>query len=41
MLDDANILLYSIDEDSPFHSRASEWLADALNGPRRVGLPWR
>ncbi len=40
MLVDANILLYSIDEDSPFHARASEWLTRALNGPRRVGLPW-
>ncbi len=40
MLVDANILLYSIDEDSPFHVRASEWLTAALNGPRRVGLPW-
>ncbi len=40
MLVDANILLYSIDEENPFHARASEWLTEALNGPRRVGLPW-
>ncbi|MCU0261645.1 MAG: PIN domain-containing protein [Ilumatobacteraceae bacterium] len=40
MLVDANILLYSVDEESPFHGAASAWLTDALNGPRRVGLPW-
>ena len=40
MLVDANILLYSVDQDSPFHADADRWLTDALNGPRRVGLPW-
>lgn len=40
MLVDANILLYAVDEASPFHSRARPWLEDALNGSRRVGLPW-
>lgn len=40
MLVDANILLYSVDEDSPFHEPAREWMDTALNGPRRVGIPW-
>lgn len=40
MLVDANILLYSVDEASPFHEAARDWMAEALNGPRRVGLPW-
>jgi uncharacterized protein len=40
MLVDANILLYSVDESSPFHDDAGAWLATALNGNRRVGLPW-
>jgi toxin-antitoxin system PIN domain toxin len=40
VLVDANILLYSIDSASPFHTRADEWLTRALNGSRRVGLPW-
>lgn len=40
MLVDANILLYSVDEDSPFHVAARDWLTDSLNGPRRVGIPW-
>ncbi|CAN5890613.1 type II toxin-antitoxin system VapC family toxin [soil metagenome] len=40
MLVDANILLYSVDEDSPFHEGARDWLVEALNGPRRVAVPW-
>lgn len=40
MLVDANILLYSVDEESPFHERARDWMVEALNGPTRVGLPW-
>ena len=40
MLVDANILLYAVDELSPFHDRARAWLEDALNGSRRVGVPW-
>src|SRR5580765_7650122 len=41
MLVDANILLYAVDHDSPFHERARVWMEEALNGPRRVGLPWQ
>ena len=40
MLVDANILLYAVDEESPFHVPAKAWMDEALNGPRRVGLPW-
>lgn len=40
MLIDANILLYSVDTTSPFHKRADAWLTDALNGARRVAIPW-
>jgi len=40
MLVDASILLYSVDEESRFHGAAREWMAEALNGPRRVGIPW-
>lgn len=40
MLVDANILLYSVDATSPFHEGADTWLTAALNGSRRVGLPW-
>jgi uncharacterized protein len=41
MLVDANLLLYAVDETSPFHARARTWLAEQLNGSRRVGLPWQ
>jgi toxin-antitoxin system PIN domain toxin len=40
MLVDANILLYAVDSESRFHAPAREWLESALNGTRRVGLPW-
>lgn len=40
MLVDANILLYAVDETRPQHDRARQWLEEALNGSRRVGLPW-
>lgn len=41
MLVDANVLLYGVDDASPFHVRARTWLEGALNGERRVGLPWQ
>lgn len=41
MLIDANLLLFAANERSPFHTRASAWLNDQLNGERRVGLPWQ
>lgn len=31
---------YSCDSASRFHERADAWLAESLNGTRRVGLPW-
>lgn len=40
MIVDANILLYAVDEASPFHDDARTWLERALNGEQRVGLPW-
>ena len=40
MIVDANILLYAVDETSPFHKPSRNWLEGALNGPSRVGLPW-
>ena len=40
MLVDANVLLYSVDATSIFHTPAFEWVSTALNGSRRVGIPW-
>ena len=41
MLVDANILLFAVDETSPFHASAATWLTRHLNGAVRVGLPWQ
>lgn len=41
MLVDANLLLYAVDSVSPFHDKATRWLEESLNGPRRVALPWQ
>lgn len=41
MLVDANILLFAVDDSSPFHARAADWLTSQLNGQRRVGLAWQ
>ncbi|HXR42408.1 MAG TPA: TA system VapC family ribonuclease toxin [Acidothermaceae bacterium] len=41
MLVDANLLLYAVDESSPFHPPAQSWLTQVLNGSRRVGFPWQ
>lgn len=40
MIVDANVLLFAQDSSSPFHDPARGWLTEALNGPRRIGLPW-
>ncbi len=40
MLIDANLLIYAVDEGSPHHPRAFDWLSECMNGERRVGLPW-
>jgi toxin-antitoxin system PIN domain toxin len=41
MLVDANVLLYAVDERSRAHAAARGWLEAALNGSRRVALPWQ
>ena len=40
MLVDANVLLFAVDDESPFHARAAAWLESVLNGPARVAFPW-
>ena len=40
MLVDANILFFAVNVSAPEHDRAATWLEEALNGSRRVGLPW-
>lgn len=41
MILDANLLLYARNSADPRHDRAAEVVQEALNGPRRVGLPWQ
>ena len=41
MIIDANILLYAVDRDSPWHDPARGWLEAQMNGAARVGLPWQ
>jgi uncharacterized protein len=38
---DANVLIYSVDEDSLLHDRASEWIRAAFRSQRRIGIPWQ
>lgn len=40
MIVDASVLLYAVDESSPFHQSCRRWLETALNGSTRVGFPW-
>jgi uncharacterized protein len=37
---DINLLIYAVDEDSPFHTTARAWLEDALSGTETVGFAW-
>ncbi len=41
MLVDANLLLYAVHRQSPFHKQGRDWLTEQMNGSRRVGLPWQ
>jgi toxin-antitoxin system PIN domain toxin len=41
MLVDANILLFAVDQQSPFHDAAASWLTARLNGRTRIALPWQ
>ena len=41
MILDANLLIYARNAADPRHHQARQVVEDALNGPRRVGLPWQ
>lgn len=40
ILVDANLLVYSYDQDAPQHPRARAWLEDTLSSNMLLGLPW-
>lgn len=37
---DANVLLYAVNEDTPNHEVARDWLDSALGGEETVGFAW-
>ena len=37
---DVNLLLYAVDETSPYHARAQSWFEDLLSGAEPVGFAW-
>ncbi len=37
---DLNLLLYAVDETSPHHDLAREWVEATLSGPQTVALAW-
>jgi toxin-antitoxin system PIN domain toxin len=39
-LPDLNLLLYALDEESPRHRPAREWLERTLSGTEEVGFAW-
>jgi toxin-antitoxin system PIN domain toxin len=40
ILVDANLLIYAVDRDSPYHDAARSWLEATFSGTTRVGLAW-
>ncbi len=40
ILIDANLLIYAIDFDSPWHRAARPWFERTLSGNAPVGIPW-
>ena len=39
-LPDANVLLYAVNAQAPFHRRSVEWLDRSLSQPEAVGFDW-
>jgi toxin-antitoxin system PIN domain toxin len=38
---DANLLIYSYDQDSPNHTGSRAWVEGVFSGPEVIGLPWQ
>jgi uncharacterized protein len=38
---DANLLIYSTNRANPHYTLANQLVDDAMNGDRRVGIPWQ
>jgi toxin-antitoxin system PIN domain toxin len=39
-LPDVNLLIYAVDESSPYHTRARSWLVQSLSGTEEIGFAW-
>ena len=37
---DANVLIYSVNQDAEHHEAAKAWLEERLSASTRVGIPW-
>ena len=37
---DVNLLLYAVDESSPFHQKAQAWLENSISGPETIAFTW-
>jgi toxin-antitoxin system PIN domain toxin len=37
---DANLLIYAVNRDAPYHQKAKAWLGATISGTETVGLPW-
>ena len=37
---DVNLLLYAVNEDSPFHTNAKFWIEEVLSGTEAVAFDW-
>lgn len=40
IIPDINLLIYAINIDSAYHSKARKWLEDAVRGSEIIGLTW-
>lgn len=40
IIPDANLLIYSVNEDAPLHRKAKSWLESLLSEPETVGFSW-
>ncbi len=40
ILIDANLLIYAVNSDAPYHRQARAWLEETLSGTTDVGLAW-
>ena len=40
ILVDVNLLIYTVNRDTPLHGKAKSWLEAAISGPETIGFSW-